>query len=75
MMLAYGTGRSADIPAIFAQAKALVDAYEDVSAIDYDWVMNWMARKITQKIGGLYPCHLEWGTLRLLPPDSGRGIG
>ena len=89
MMLAYGTGRSADIPAIFAQAKALVDAYEDVSAIDYDWVMDWMARKITQKIGDYTRVTLngelcayyrltedeELDDLYVLAPFRGRGIG
>ena len=89
MMLAYGTGRSADIPAIFAQAKALVDAYEDVSAIDYDWVMDWMARKITQKIGDYTRVTLngelcayyrlteegELDDFYVLPSFRGRGIG
>ena len=39
-----------DIPAILAQAKELIDAYEDLTSIDYDKVMIWMERKISQNI-------------------------
>ena len=47
-----------DIPVIFAQAKNLVDAYEDLSSIDYDSVMAWMKRKITNNISR-YCCVLK----------------
>ena len=39
-----------DIPAIFSQAKSLIDAYEDIASIDYERVLRWMERKITQNI-------------------------
>ena len=39
-----------DIPVIFSQAKSLIDAYEDVASIDYERVLRWMERKITQNI-------------------------
>ena len=44
--LRYAPAREEDIPAIFAQAKAVIDAYEDVEHIPYDRVMDWMRRKI-----------------------------
>lgn len=46
MQLRYAPAREEDIPAIFAQAKAVIDAYEDVEHIPYDRVMDWMRRKI-----------------------------
>ena len=39
-----------DVPLIFAQSKALVDAYEDVASIPYEQVMNWMHNKIQENI-------------------------
>lgn len=50
MKLEYGNATADDIPVIFAQAKALVDSYEDVSAIDCGRVMDWMERKITKLV-------------------------
>lgn len=44
--LRYAPARAEDVPVIFDQAKALVDAYEDVERIPYDRVMDWMRRKI-----------------------------
>lgn len=44
-----------DIPVIFSMAKALVDTYEDLSAIDYDKVMAWMRHKISENISD-YTC-------------------
>ena len=35
-----------DVPVIFDQCKALIDAYEDGTAIDYPRVMAWVERKI-----------------------------
>lgn len=51
MNLEYESAGAADVLVIFAQAQALVDAYEDVTAIDYDRVMDWMQRKITKLVG------------------------
>ena len=44
-----------DMPAIFEQAKALVDRYEDQSLIDYPKVIAWMGRKIERNLAD-YTC-------------------
>lgn len=90
MMLTYRPAEDGDIPAIFAQAKALVDAYEDVTTIDYDRVLAWMERKITKQIGGYTRVCLEDGAVcayyhlaedgelddfYVLPRFRGQGIG
>lgn len=89
MQLEYRTGMPDDIPVIFAQAKALVDAYEDLTNIDYDKVLAWMERKITKCIASYtrvclegeicaYYCLAADGELDdfyVLPQFRGRGIG
>lgn len=89
MKLTFQRAEETDIPVIFSQAKALVDAYEDVSNIDYDKVMAWMERKITKCIASYtrvslegavcaYYCLAADGELDdfyVLPPFRGRGIG
>lgn len=89
MILEYGKGASADIPVVFAQAKALVDAYEDISAIDYGRVTAWMERKITKLITSYTRVSLEGETCAyyrlteegelddfyVLPQFQNRGIG
>ena len=40
-----------DAEEIFAQAKELIDTYEDISAIDYEKVIAWVKRKIEKHIG------------------------
>lgn len=89
MSLSFSAASIEDIPVIFAQAKALIDAYEDISAIDYDKVMDWMKRKITAQIAdytcvrsGMEKCayyHLskdgELDDLYVLSPFRGQGIG
>lgn len=79
----------ADIPVIFAQAKELIDAYEEITAIDYEKVLAWMQRKISQHISE-YCCVLingkkcayyrlcadgELDDLYVLPPHRSKGIG
>lgn len=49
-----------DVPVIFSQAKSLIDTYEDVASIDYERVLKWMERKITQNICE-YRCMLADG--------------
>ncbi len=88
-MLSFGATETADISVVFAQAKALVDAYEDISAIDYDKVLSWMERKITAHIAS-YTCvwwdgekcayyrlseNGELDDLYVLQPYRGQGIG
>ena len=57
MNLQYLCAEEQDIPVIFDQAKALIDAYEDLSAIDYDKVISWVYQKIQGNISG-YTCVL-----------------
>lgn len=51
MELNYERASGADVEAIFALSKALIDQYEDVSCIDYDKVLRWVRRKIEVQIG------------------------
>ena len=50
MKLQYLVATEADIPVIFDQAKALIDAYEDLASIDYEKVLTWVKQKITSQI-------------------------
>lgn len=50
MHLCYRPAGEEDIPVLFHMAKELIDAYEDLSSIDYDRVLAWVKRKITQNI-------------------------
>lgn len=89
MKLEYRPGTPDDILAIFAQAQALVEHYEDLTTIDYDKVLAWMERKITKQIGNYtrvcldgkicaYYCLAPDGELDdfyVLPQFRGRGIG
>ena len=51
MELNYERASGADVEAIFALSKALIDQYEDVESIDYDKVLQWVRRKIEAQIG------------------------
>lgn len=51
MQITYETAAAADVEAIFAMSKALIDRYEDVANIDYDKVLQWVHRKIERFIG------------------------
>ena len=89
MNILFESARMEDIPVIYSQAKALVDAYEDVSSIDYEKVLNWMERKIERHIEE-YQCIVKDGErcaywrlcqdgelddFYVLPGFQGQGIG
>ena len=89
MKLQFLPADASDIPVIFAQAKDLIDAYEDTGAIDYDKVLAWVERKITANISEY--CRVtadgaacayyrlcadgELDDLYVLPQYRNRGIG
>lgn len=89
MNLSFHAADTEDIPVIVSQAKALIDTYEDVSAIDYDKVMDWMKRKIAAQIADYTVVRLgeetcayyrlskdgELDDLYVLPQFRGQGIG
>ena len=60
MNLQFTIAEESDIPVILDQAKTLIEAYEDMTTIDYGKVQTWMERKITQHIGE-YRCALADG--------------
>lgn len=89
MDLQFVSAEESDIPVIFAQAKNLIDTYEDVEAIDYDKVLGWVERKIAACISE-YRCVIadgercawyrlcddgELDDLYVLPAFQCRGIG
>ena len=89
MNLQFVPAENADIPVIFSQAKSLIDTYEDVTSIDYDKVLAWVQRKITEKISEYCCVKLdgekcawyrfcedgELDDLYVLPAFQNRGIG
>ena len=60
MKLQFVTADVSDIPVIFAQAKNLIDTYEDIASIDSDKVRAWVARKIDTYISQ-YCCVMTEG--------------
>ena len=89
MKLLFQSAQNQHIPLIFAQAKNLIDTYENISAIEYDKVLNWVEKKITTHISE-YVCVLlngqicgfyrlcedgELDDLYVLPAFQNRGIG
>ena len=89
MNLQFVPAVEADIPVIFAQAKSLIDTYEDLATIDYDKVLAWVKRKITTCLSE-YRCVIadgekcafyrlcedgELDDLYVLPPFQNIGIG
>lgn len=55
LSLQYAPATREDIPIIFAQSRAIVDLYEDLEAIDYPRVMEWLQRKVEANIES-YTC-------------------
>ena len=89
MTLLFQPADTADIAVIFAQAKILIDSYEDVASIDYEKVLDWVYGKITTCISE-YRCVIadgekcayyrlcedgELDDLYVLPLFQNRGIG
>lgn len=89
MNLVFTAADLSDVPVIFAQAKDLIDSYEDVTSIDYDRVLAWVKRKIETHICE-YRCVVtdgqkaayyrlcddgELDDLYVLPAFQGQGIG
>ena len=70
MVLTYVPAEHSDAGTIFSLSKALIDAYEDTAAIDYEKVLAWVRRKIETNIG-TYTCILcdgqKAGYFRLCP--------
>ena len=59
MILQYESALPEDVAPIFEQAKHLIDRYEDLPSIDYDAVLAWVKRKITQNISQYRVVSLE----------------
>ena len=57
MNLLFCAASESDVPVIYEQAKALIDAYEDTQTIDYDKVLAWIKKKIETQIH-TYTCVL-----------------
>ena len=89
MNLRYQIADASQAPLIYAQAKALIDTYEDLSCIDYEKVLGWMKSKITRDISRYTAVYLadrvcgfyclredgELDDLYVLPEFQGQGVG
>ena len=89
MNLEFHPATAVDASCIYRQATQLIDAYEDLSSIDYDRVLSWMERKISRNIEHYtcvtldgekcgYYCLRDDGELDdlyVLPQYQNRGIG
>ncbi len=75
MNLDFIPAESADIESVFSQLKELIDAYEDLSSINYEKVLAWCRRQIEERITE-YTCILcdgeKAGWYNLSPSDDGR---
>lgn len=50
MKLTFEPAAEEDIDVLFQLNKALVDEYEDLSSIDYDYVMDWIRKNIEENL-------------------------
>ena len=53
--LTYAAAKKEDAPVIFELCKNLIDAYEDLTSIDYESVLQWVEKKIATNISA-YTC-------------------
>ncbi len=74
MELTFRPAKKADIETLFAWNKALIDAYENTEAIEYDKVLSWVRRKLEMHIGE-YQCIFadgkKAGCFHFCPPENG----
>lgn len=72
--LAFRPAEKRDLPMILAQSEALIRQYEDLTAIDIDKVLAWMAKKTEQNLAE-YTCVMlgadTVGVYRLAAGDNG----
>lgn len=52
MELTYETASQQDVASLYQLNKALIEAYEDLTAIDFEKVLAWVHRKISENISG-----------------------
>ena len=70
MDLTYSPADPADAGTIFGLCKALIDQYEDIHAIPYEGVLNWVRQKINENIGSytrIYADGRHAGFYRFIP--------
>ena len=73
MNLRFQTAGQNDINALFDLSKALIDRYEDLSAIDLDEVLPWVRRKLEKKLPEYRAVYLndeKVGFFRLFESDG-----
>lgn len=73
MAIAFQPADEKDIDRIYALSKDLIDRYEDMETIDYDKVLVWVRRKITNHIGSytrILSDGQQAGYYRLCPAGS-----
>jgi ribosomal protein S18 acetylase RimI-like enzyme len=87
-MVEFEPAEQRDLPLLFALNKALIDEYEDLTAIDYDRVLLWMRQNLEvhlpdfhrilyegEPAGFFCLSDSEVDSLFVLPQFRGKGIG
>ena len=70
MELTFQTARQEDADLLFQFNRCLIDQYEDIQAIPYDGVLNWVRQKINENIGSytrIYADGRHAGFYRFIP--------
>lgn len=71
--ISFCSAEKVDVPVIFALSKELIDAYEDVSSIAYEKVLDWVQNKIQQNISSYTRICMNGKTVgyfRLIPDGA-----